>query len=196
MTRRLSKLLALLSVLGAASAVLLPPHQLAHPSGRHSLATGPAITHASYHTIATADPENALISFNLASPLQSVPGLLSVSDDQPEDRGAILSNAFLRQLHPGKIFRVQSAYHSEASNVFHAHYVQVVNGKDIVNALVNVNIDLSNGHVLLTVTLLGEARKLALQIMSITACLKSFWVDLRKSRLASLHTTLLCRIRF
>lgn len=157
-------MLRLLAAIGAAQAMLLPQAQSTSSTGRHSISHGPILEHASYHVAAidqSASPE--LIAFNAdTASLSSLVSLYAV--DQPEERGASIANAFVGSLHRDKTFRVQSSYHSEASNMyvfplyhmssltiycsFHSHYVQQINGKDIVNALVNVNVDLSTGQVL------------------------------------------------
>lgn len=46
------------------------------------------------------------------------------------------------------MFLLQLCDLSDPGFSFHSHYVQQVNGKDIINALVNVNVDLGTGQVL------------------------------------------------
>lgn len=111
-------MLRLLAALGAANAMLLPQAQTVSPTGRHSISHGPVLEHASYHVAAideSASPE--LIAFNAdTAALASLVSLYAI--DQPEQRGTSIANGFIGQLHPDKTFRVQSSYHSEASNVY------------------------------------------------------------------------------
>lgn len=115
---RLLAALSLLSILGV-QAILLPQQQHTSGSGRHSISTGPVIQ-SSYHIAIDETASPLLTEFNANSAsLQALTQLYAA--DQPEEMGTALANSFIKTLHPDKTFRVQSAYLSEASNVYVDH---------------------------------------------------------------------------
>jgi hypothetical protein len=121
---------SLLIVLPAAYGLLVSPTS----PHRHTLAFGPEVSQSHGHA---HSPDAALASFFYAGN-----GLRSQSD---EVKGLEIAQAFIKHLHPSASFRVDSSFVSEHSRVFHIHYVQQVEGIDVSNSLLNVNIDLSTG---------------------------------------------------
>ncbi|GAA5826953.1 hypothetical protein JCM11251_002178 [Rhodosporidiobolus azoricus] len=64
--------------------------------------------------------------------------------------GNELAKAFVASLHPEPDvdFKLVNGYSSKHNGVFHAHFVQVVDGIPVANANLNVNVDLATGKVL------------------------------------------------
>jgi len=88
--------------------------------------------------------DSNLLSFNAATP--SVRS--SMAGQSLADSGLATAEAFVRSLHPLQEFRLQSYTQSAAGSVIHAHYVQVVAGRDVVDALININVDANTNTVL------------------------------------------------
>lgn len=109
-------------------------------SSRKSINFGPNLP-SSYHSL--DKPSSALLKFNVKSA-----GLLStaaVGDCAGETQiakcvGTSLAQSFLETLHPTAEFRLVDGYLTKNTGVFHAHFVQEVDGIPIANGNVNVNV--------------------------------------------------------
>lgn len=110
-------------------------------SSRKSINFGPNLPSA-YHSL--DKPSSALLNFNAKSA-----GLLSTSaaveDCAGETEiakcvGGSLARTFLETLHPTADFRLVDGYLTKNTGVFHAHFVQEVDGIPIANGNLNVNV--------------------------------------------------------
>ncbi|GAA5891103.1 hypothetical protein JCM6882_006420 [Rhodosporidiobolus microsporus] len=61
--------------------------------------------------------------------------------------GKELAKGFVDWLHPDAEFKLVDGYASKHNGLFHAHFVQVVDGLVVSNANLNVNVDLATGKV-------------------------------------------------
>ncbi|KAK4054892.1 hypothetical protein OIV83_000816 [Microbotryomycetes sp. JL201] len=146
MTKKTATLLSLSSLATLSSGIALPPPS---SGGRASvLATGASSVRKSINfgpqvqaaTFSSDRPSDVLSAWNSAAPtmrLRSTSGIV----------GQDVANAFLSRLHPDAEFRLTSGFESKHTNVYHAHFVQVIDGLDVANGDVNVNVDLSTNEI-------------------------------------------------
>ncbi|GAA6061038.1 hypothetical protein JCM10212_004612 [Sporobolomyces blumeae] len=155
----LSRTTALLSTVSLASAIVLPESLISSPTAerwqdlassvRKSINFGPHPS-VSLHD-AAANPTIALANWNDRS-LSSLNRFETACDafassEQPRCVGAELAATFARQLHPKATFQLVDGFVSKHTNVFHGHFVQLLDGVPIANANLNVNVDLDSGEV-------------------------------------------------
>ncbi|BGP56030.1 hypothetical protein JCM8202_005174 [Rhodotorula sphaerocarpa] len=156
------------SLSSLASALVVPPVQLAQPvhanldaalqasSVRKSLNFGPARENRGERaSAADLDDSSPLSVFNAAG-VDAIGRIgercdhLDVAHHTDLGRcvGQELAHAFVRHLHPEEHFRLVSATLSHHSALVHAHFVQLLEGIPVANANLNVNVDLHSAKVL------------------------------------------------
>ncbi|KAM0793234.1 hypothetical protein ACM66B_000698 [Microbotryomycetes sp. NB124-2] len=149
MTKKTATLLSLTSLATLSSGIALPPSSGARGQSAHALQAGASSVRKSINfgpqvqvaTFSTDQPSDVLTAWNSAAAtmrLRITSGVV----------GQDVANAFLSRLHPDAEFRLTSGYESKHTGVYHAHFVQVIDGLDVANGDVNVNVDLSTNEIL------------------------------------------------
>lgn len=119
-------------------------------STRKSINFGPTVPSVQH---STANPNAALSLYNVQAAAASL-GVRSACATAADELalatcvGAGIAHDFLAVLHPGSTFRLVSGYPSAHNGVFHAHFIQLVNGIPVANANLNVNVHLPSAQVL------------------------------------------------
>lgn len=150
--RRQAGLLSLLAA-AAASAIVIPTPFASsgaqHVSSiRKTLNFGPRVPTAVH---STDSPSSALVGFNAeASSLVGGPisSRCAHATDAASCVGRELASSFVEALHPSSQFQLVDGYLSSHNGLFHAHFVQVVEGRRVANGNLNVNVDLSSSEIL------------------------------------------------
>lgn len=62
--------------------------------------------------------------------------------------GTGIATAFLAVLHPASEFKLVDGYVTKHSNVFHAYYLELINGVPVANGNLNVNVNLATGEII------------------------------------------------
>lgn len=109
-------------------------------SVRKSINFGPVLAIA-HHSLDR--PSAALSSFNSAESLIA-DGCAALDYDCS---GRARALAFVAALHPDAAYQLVDGYHSKGSGTFHAHLLRTVDGLPVVNANLNVNVDVLTGEV-------------------------------------------------
>jgi extracellular elastinolytic metalloproteinase len=71
-----------------------------------------------------------------------------VDREVPRCIGSELATTFVGHLHPEARFRLVDGVVSKHTNVFHGHFVQLLDGVPIANSNLNVNVDLETGQII------------------------------------------------
>ncbi|GAA5972266.1 hypothetical protein JCM11641_002379 [Rhodosporidiobolus odoratus] len=160
-TRRYNKpsvksTLASLSLASLASALVVTPGRERSPlpavqgatSVRKSLNFGPTVPTASYDAQSHGSP--ALVSWNVnhTATLSRVYDHCDGQDDTLRCVGRSIATTFVKSAHKDAHFKLVDGYFSKHNGVFHAHFIQLVEGITVANANLNVNVDISTGKIL------------------------------------------------
>ncbi|GAA5995133.1 hypothetical protein JCM5350_002779, partial [Sporobolomyces pararoseus] len=153
------------SLVGSVHAISIPPpssnliatsfrpasSDLLASSVRKSINFGPR-PELSLHD-ADSNPSIALTSWNERSNLLSSLNQFSsacdvyIDGEVPRCVGSELATTFVQSLHPESQFRLVDGIVSKHTNVFHGHFVQLLNGVPIANSNLNVNVNLETGEI-------------------------------------------------
>lgn len=147
--------LSSLSLASLASAIVVPGSssssqsrdQWGESSVRKSINFGPSLSPKHYSSV---NPSPALELFNSQSSLfasATRDACATAADDPATCLGRGIATDFLSVLYPASSFRLVDGYLSSHSGVFHAHFVQLVNGVPVANGNLNVNVDLAEARV-------------------------------------------------
>lgn len=143
-----------LSVLAASASAIVIPTPFSSGAQQHAssirktLNFGPRVPTAVH---STDTPSLALVSFNAeASSLVGGPisSRCSRAIDAASCVGRELASSFVESLHPSAQFQLVDGYLSSHNGLFHAHFVQVIEGRRVANGNLNVNVDLSSSEIL------------------------------------------------
>jgi extracellular elastinolytic metalloproteinase len=150
------------SLLGSVHAISIPSNLIAPSSQpasseylsssvRKSINFGPQPELALHD--ADSNPSNALTAWNERSNLLSSLSEFSsacdvfVQGEVPRCVGSELATTFVQSLHPESRFRLVDGIVSKHTNVFHGHFVQLMDGVPIANSNLNVNVNLETGEI-------------------------------------------------
>jgi hypothetical protein len=122
--------------------VVLGLHSEPHPRYQHRKTVNFGPVHASSPAVySLSNPSEHLAAFN-----SRVSGF---SDDvRARSEPASVARDFVREAYSSKTFRVTDVVPSEGMQIAHVHFVEVRNGRDVIDSLVNVNVDQVSGRVL------------------------------------------------
>jgi extracellular elastinolytic metalloproteinase len=134
----------------AATALPRPGHETApslisSSSVRKSLNWG---LHAPATKHSLSNPSGALTAFNSAAQVQAFSQACSRAIDVASCVGRDTAIAFVEALHPTAQFQLVDGYTSKHNGVFHAHFLEVIDGKTVSNGNLNVNVDTGANEVL------------------------------------------------
>ncbi|GAA6026132.1 hypothetical protein JCM11491_000889 [Sporobolomyces phaffii] len=101
---------------------------------------------------ADANPSLALAAWNRDANFASRSRFASACDafvdaEVPRCIGSELAAAFVESLHPRATFRLVDGVVSSHTNLFHGHFVELLDGVPIANSNLNVNVNLATGDV-------------------------------------------------
>ncbi|KAK4701068.1 extracellular elastinolytic metalloproteinase, partial [Phenoliferia sp. Uapishka_3] len=144
---RASRSLLTLSLVSLSSAIVIPadPSVWGASSTRKSINYGPQVPSSSSSIV---NPNPTLSLYNTQAKTISQAIISSCADDDYTTcLGNGIANEFLSVLHPGSSFKLSSGYLSSHNGIYHAHFIQLVNGIPVSNANININVDLASHQV-------------------------------------------------
>ncbi|GAA5889905.1 hypothetical protein JCM5296_003645 [Sporobolomyces johnsonii] len=157
MRRSKTALLSTVSLASLANALVLPQslsapgagaRDLLHASSvRKTINLGPRPEVALHD--ADINPSVTLTSWNeqSSSSLRRFASACDTFDDPARCVGYELASSFVQTLHPQADFKLVDGVVSKHTGVFHAHFLQLLDGIPIANANLNVNVDLRTGQI-------------------------------------------------
>ncbi|GAA5875949.1 hypothetical protein JCM16303_004052 [Sporobolomyces ruberrimus] len=163
--RKTASIISLASTLSlGVHAISIPPTLIAGPSSlssrsssslassvRKSINFGPR-PFVSLHD-AIENPSFALTEWNEFAPSSSLVSSFTsncadfIEREIPRCVGSELATTFVKSLHPEGRFKLVDGIVSRHTNVFHGHFVEQVDGVDVANSNINVNVNLEDGQV-------------------------------------------------